>query len=369
MFFSITGHQDRRFPNNYQLDNLWFNCDAGWQRNGDRFYKGYKDNYCAINVNEELVAVDHSKPRSFPMWFRHGIITNLHPGAWKKTCADDSLAIKYTGEIVAGKLDLDLSVSTAILSVDQAVDQIMQLLNQSTEDLFNYRNKNLKLFCTGGLDTFLLYGMLSAYGVEFELIKDEHYELDDFVQRNQPALDLYWSYNRKQMHHWTRPTWLATGACGDEYFLRGPAVIAILTAWHNINFGQLLSQNTQAYHYHHFNKYQELWNTSWTNRRELQEKYPTRELLNQHIVDHLLNDYQHWHLGEVITWTPFKNINLVKILLQCDIQELLLQLLDGQINKRLIEQYSPNVLDFLSTYKNYNYKEKLPDFFTWHEQK
>jgi hypothetical protein len=167
------------------------------------------------------------------------------------------------------------------------------------------------------------------------------------------------------MHHWTTPTWLATGGCGDEYFLRGPEVIAMLTAWHDINFGQLLSENTQAYHYHHFNKYQDLWTDSWNNRQILQNLYSTREQLNQHIVDHLLNDHQHWHLGEVTTWTPFKNIKLVKILLQCNIQDLLPQFLDGKISRCIIEHYSPRVLDFVSTYKNYNNKEKLPNFFAW----
>jgi hypothetical protein len=367
MFFSITGTKDSRFPDHYQFDKLWFNCDSGWQLLPHGFYKGYADNYCKISVDKQGIAVEHSTPRSFPLWFQHGSITNLLPYNWQQAWTDDALAIKYTGEIVASKLDLDLAVPATVLSTDQAVDQIVRHLNRSTEDLFTYKNKNLKLFCTGGLDTFLLYGMLTAYGIEFELIKDEHYQLDEFTQQNQAALNSYWSY--KQMHYWTEPTWLATGSCGDEYFLRGPAVIAMLTAWHNINFGQLLSENPNAYHYQHFKKYQDLWTDSWLNRQALQSKYTTREQLNQHIIDHLLNDHQHWHLGKVTTWTPFKNIDLVKILLQCDIQDLLPQFLDGQLSKRIIKHYSPGVLDFTSTYKNYNNKEKLPDFFTWHEQR
>lgn len=369
MFFSITSLKDHRFPNNYPLGSLWFNCDSGWQRTSNTFYKGYRDNCCTIQITNNSINVDHSLPRSFPLWFQHKFITNLYPGDWQHAWADDGLAIKYDGEIVARKLKLDLTVPEVELSVDQALKQIVQHLNNSSEDLFNYRNKNLKLFCTGGLDTFLLYGMLAAYGIEFDLIKDEHYALDEFVMTNQPALDAYWSYNPKQMHHWIDPTWLATGGCGDEYFLRGPAVIAMLTAWHNINFGQLLSENPNAYHYHHFDKYNKLWQDSWDNRQTLQSQYPTRKQLNQHIIDHLLNDHQHWHLGNVTTWTPFKNINLAKILLQCNIQDLLPQFLDGQISKQIIKHYSPQLLDFVSTYKNYNNKEKLSDFFTWHEQK
>jgi hypothetical protein len=270
------------------------------------------------------------------------------------------------GIVTASKNKQNLTVSDQQLTVDQAVTQLIQQLNTATEDLHEYQNKNLKLFCSGGLDTFLLYSMLTAHKIPFDLIEQEHYACDEFTSTNKDTLKSFWSY--RQIHHWLEPTWLATGSHGDEYFLRGPTVIAMLTSWHDINIAQLLEQNITAYHYQYFKKYPELWDTAWKNRHSLREQYSTKKQLNQHIIDNLINDHQHWHLGNTITWTPFKNIQLVKILLQCDIVDLIPQFLDGQIIKTIINKYSPNVSNFVSKYKNHNNQEHLPKFFAWHNE-
>jgi hypothetical protein len=98
------------------------------------------------------------------------------------------------------------------------------------------------------------------------------------------------------------------------------------------------------------------------------KKYPTKQHLDRQIIDNLINDHQHWHLGNTITWTPFKNIDLVKILLRCNIVDLIPQFLDGQITKTIIKHYSPKALDFVSKYKNYNSQEHLPAFLVWHNE-
>jgi hypothetical protein len=201
---------------------------------------------------------------------------------------------------------------------------------------------------------------------KFELVTNEYYEPDQFTTENQSALDKFWAY--KQIHHWTEPAWLATGSHGDEYFLRGPAVIAMLTSWHNINFGELLMDNPNCYHYHHFNKYSELWKDSWNNRHQLQKEYPTIDLLNRQILNILVNDHQHWHLGNTLTWTPYMDIKIPKILLQCPIDELIPQFLDGRLSKDLIIDYNPDIIDYLSQYKNYNGKENLPKLYEYHRK-
>jgi hypothetical protein len=237
--------------------------------------------------------------------------------------------------------------------------QIRQLLDVKLTQV----PQDIKLFCSGGLDTLLLYGMLAG-SHDFELIQDDHYEPDTFTEQNREALKQFWAY--KQIHHWTHPTWLATGSHGDEYFLRGPTVIGMLTAWHDINFSKLLADNPTAYHYHHFNKYPDLWKNAWDNRNQIQDQYPTVELLHRQILNILVNDYQHWHLGNTLTWTPYKDINITKILLQCDINELIPQFLDGRLSKDLIIDYNPNIIDYLSKYKNHNMRENLPKLHEYH---
>ena len=77
MFFSITTGPDSRFPNQYECGGLWVNLDNGWSHKGTVWTKGYADNSCTITANTNTVKVEHSNPRSFPMWSAQGIITNL----------------------------------------------------------------------------------------------------------------------------------------------------------------------------------------------------------------------------------------------------------------------------------------------------
>jgi hypothetical protein len=159
---------------------------------------------------------------------------------------------------------------------------------------------------------------------------------------------------------------VATGSCGDEYLLRGPTTIAMLTSWHDINFGEMLQENPESYHYRHFNKYSSLWIDSWNNREKLKSQYPTRESLNQQILNMLVNDHQHWHLGNTLTWTPFNDINLAKILLRCNINELIPQFINGQLSKNIISKIDNRLLSSLSYYKNYNTQENLQKLLDYH---
>lgn len=366
MFFSVSTEPDRRFLNRIQHLDLWINFDAGWTLKSSSLRKGYQSNHCCIDLLDNGITVNHSHPRSFPMWFEHGFITNLYPDSGKQAWVRDSLHMMPDGRIVWTPLALDLLVPDDTITMTQALSRTIDLLDQSVQEL---NGQSLKLFCTGGLDTFLLYALLTHHKIKFDLLDHEQFESNRFVDLNRQALEHHWSYNRQQLHHWNNPTWLATGGCGDEYFLRGPAVIAMLAAWHDIDFALLLEQNPTCYHYHHFKRYQDLWHATWQQRELLREQYPTRAELMNHVMDNLANDHQHWHLEQTMTWTPFKNIEIARTLLQCDITDLIPQFLNGDLTRQIIARYCPEVLQFVSTYKNHNNLERIQEFIQWHQAK
>lgn len=355
MFFSISNNIDKRFPNNFCVDSLWFNCDNGWQQTDTTFYKGYPDNYCRVVFGQHGAVVEHSQPRSFPLWYCPGLITNLDCSL-SPLWADDQARIDQTGNVTLTKMSLGLEIQPNTLTIDQAKYLIQQRLNHKLSTVPD----NIKVYCSGGVDTMLIYSMVP----NCELLIDEYFQQDLFTVTNQAALEKFWAY--KQIHHWTQPTWLATGSHGDEYLLRGPVVISMLTAWHNINFSKLLSDRKDSYHYHHFTRYTELWQTAWNSRHQLQQEYPTVESLNQQVLNILANDHQHWHLGNTLTWTPLKDIEIAKILLQCSINDLLPQFIDAQLTKDLIVDYNPNIIDFVSKYKNFDSKIHLAKLLEYH---
>ena len=365
MFFSVTQQPDHRFDHSLSHLGLWINTDAGWTVNTDSVTKGYSSNHCRLVLSDQGVTIEHSEPRSFPLWFEHGFVTNLFPDRGQSAWVSDHLHVNPDGHIVWTPNNIDCRVPAQPLTLTQAQKTICAMLDRAVAEL---GDQPVKLFCSGGLDTYLLYALLTHHGSNFELIADNHWELNSFVVGNQTALSRYWSYNPGQLHHWTVPTWLATGGCGDEYFLRGPAVIAMLTAWHDIDFASVLAQHTDQYHYHHFVKYNNLWHETWQQRHDLRRQYPSREQLNSYVMNVLANDHQHWHLGETTTWTPFKNIEIARNLLQCDIQDLMPQFLHGEFTRQIISAYCPQILQFVSTYKNHNNHERIQQFLQWHQR-
>ena len=357
MFFSVTLQPDPRFPHQHPVNQFWFNCDSGWQKQGSSFSKGYQDNFCQVNLDADRAWLAHNEFRTFPLWYEPGCMTNLPRGDLQQAWANITVSMDSSGEITVKKHQLDLTVPTRTLTQDQAVSEIKTILDLKAQEFQALSPQNVKFYCSGGCDTMLLYVLARAHGLDFELLTDGHYESDGFTRTNQHTLDQFWAY--KQIHHWTEPTWLATGSCGDEYFLRGPAAIALITAWYDIDFAEVLKANPEAYHFHYFNKYPEVWAIAWQDRHNVRRTLPMRAALNHKVLNNLANDHQHWHLGNTLTWTPFHNLDIVKILLQLDITDLMGQFVDATISKQLISRYDARAVDYISTYKNVNSQENI----------
>jgi hypothetical protein len=73
----------------------------------------------------------------------------------------------------------------------------------------------------------------------------------------------------------------------------------------------------------------------------------------------LANDHQHWHLGQTLTWTPFLDLNLPRMWLACDLDDLMDQWLDAGMTKDLIRHYDASVLAGVSDFKNFDNRQNL----------
>jgi hypothetical protein len=70
------------------------------------------------------------------------------------------------------------------------------------------------------------------------------------------------------------------------------------------------------------------------------------------ILDWLANDHQHWHLGETLTFTPYKDLEILRLTMQSSPEQLLAQAIDASISKELVRKLDPSKLDYLAKYKN-----------------
>lgn len=374
MFFSVATESQSNFPCHYEFWSWKFDCDQGWTvlQETDRAvaFKGYSTdksadwlinnypwgsesvfggNFCVIQFTQDSVQLGHSQNRTFPLWISDSALTNFN-AVGLQLWSDARIAIRAPWILYSTEATPDWNIEST--TVEQATAKIIKLLvDQTQKFVANNTVDNLKVFTSGGLDTTLIHALLKHCQVPFTAIDHAHFEPDQFAD----DLQKFWGY--KQIHHWNHPTWLATGSCGDEYFLRGPLEIGMITAWHNIEFMPLVASRPDAYHWHYFSrdKNATTFQQQWNQREQLREKYPRFADLACHLLDMNRNDHQHWHLGHTLTWTPLQELDVTRILLGVEMSPALLEhFLNGSIVRDCIEQLDPASLQLLDQYKNKN---------------
>jgi hypothetical protein len=297
--------------------------------------------------------------RSFPLWWypKRAVLTNLSilDEFNVETIFVDQQVTLQGLSLKLHKIDPlgDIThIKPNSKTITQVVNETKSILTETCIDFFT-QYKNVNLFVTGGIDTMLLQSIIDSSGLHCNTIDREHFEYDLFTNKNIEQLqELHWAY--KQIHHWRGPNILMTGGCGDEFMMRGPNMVGLYCAWHNIDILDILRLTKNQYHsvYYLKDKNVRVFDDLWKNRWEWQDRLPTYKDLVEYILNYNANDHQHWHLGNTLTFTPFKNIDLTKLLLQLSPEQLTTQFTDANVNKQIIYNLSPNRLKEVSEFKN-----------------
>jgi len=386
MFFSISPGPDCRFPNQHKSTIGYFNCDNGWSKKiiNDNivFFKGYVEgnvdtilnslvnnptpqycgNFCVVIFYQHSCSITHDIHRGFPMYYYNSekMATNL--------LLDESTVPTVINSDALVSLDQNLYmqnkhfdcigfVDSTVLTFEQIIPLLIQRLINKTNSV-NFGDSPIKLFLSGGIDTATVATLLSScQNVRYDHIKYEHFDYDYFVYKNIKKIrEHHWGY-KTQIHHWTNPTVLASGACGDEFFMRGPTTAAMWASWHGIDILKLVAgAKNQNYMKLSFTtpKNKEIFQKALYNRSRLLELYPTINDLNLAILNIHVNDYQHWHIGNTVMFTPFKDLEICKLILQLPTDTILDQMLNATINKALIKALNPQWLKYVGQYKMTN---------------
>jgi hypothetical protein len=198
--------------------------------------------------------------------------------------------------------------------------------------------------------TFLLphFPSFKKFTKKFEIVDYEYKKFTHFYVKNwTTTINKFWGYN--QIHSWGDvPAVLLSGGCGDEYFLRGPAMLSVLAEHYNIDVLSLMEKNKQCYHA----KYLTIEKNIHYFRNKKKFHTLSKKYIMNYIVNTLINDHQHWHIDETICFTPFKNIKIPNIMMRLPKENIIEQILDAGFNKQLIIKNNPDDLKLLSEYKN-----------------
>ena len=357
MFFHIADQSQENYPCHWQLGSFCVSTDSGWQLRqigtAQVLYKGYVDaapvedrlldivlqttphilgNFCALVLSDNTLTIQTDRYRSFPIYISPDSINNLIPTehtAW----TDSMITVHSDLAVTENKFDV---IGHAWLPTS-TVDQIDQLLTDKIKQFASYNQLPLRVFLSGGVDTLLLYSYIRRLDIPHEMTWNLHTDLDEFYLANSVDIKKNWGYC--QIHHWQQPCVLASGAPGDEFMLRSPITANQYLLNRGTSIPDQLPAHHDCLHYAYFTKNLALF--------ENQTRATSPELCN--IV---ANDWQHWHLGNTLTWTPFRDLELFKLFLALPYEQALGQIMNSSVSRELIERNVPNLTRVLSDQKN-----------------
>jgi len=387
MFFSVSKTPQLNFSANWNYHGWCIDTDQGWNviKHNDcaLIYKGYVDdgdlhsevtvianeatglrsgNFCLLIVNINSVRVQHSRVRSFPVWYGNKIgITNLRP-LERHIYADAELVLYNDLSFVTNKIEILSEVKLHTQSRSTVISAIDEILTARFTKFAAHNQLPVKIFLSGGIDTALMYSYIKKLNIPHELVLAEHIEFDQFWVRNHWTItETHWAY--KQLHHWRQPTVLVSGCPGDEFSLRNPLMANMLALYHQCTITDLLDWNQNEHYLHRSyfdNKENMLAMEAQRHDPDLKPVFTDWDQLGPHLLDRAANDHQHWHLGNTLTFTPMRDLEILKLMLNLPWRDQVSQMLDSAISKELIKLNSPDILDILSVQKNTgNYLENL----------
>jgi asparagine synthetase B (glutamine-hydrolysing) len=347
MFFSISKQQQNDFPNHVQWGEFFIDFDNGWTVTDSSITKGYEGKSCDIRYIDNSVRLTAGVRQTFPLFVdeENFIVSNLF---------DNSNA--FVGSVTVTpteiyRMEYPVPQFTNLnLTDDEIINQIDTVIKNSILNIKH--NKPVKLFLTGGVDTLLLASYVVKYKVPYELVTCEHYDLDYFMCHNRSKLKKYWAY--KSLQHYRTPEVLLSGSNGDEMLGRHPADVCMILNYFDEDIVEI-SKQQKIYHSKYFLR--EKFIAEYEKIKQI--KFASEQELKQYIVVRNSVDFQHWHLGNTITYSPYDNLELINLVLNLSYPILKTQMLNAGVQKLLIERNAPELLRFLSDDKNSNNFEKL----------
>lgn len=310
-------------------------------------------NFCVIDYDTRSgsTIIKTNRYRGFMMWYDQHGLSNLVQKDYP-IWADSSINIDQSLRLHETKVDVIGKIDESKISRHELVDFVHNRLIKKIKSFLSNNHLPLRVFCSGGIDSMLVFSYIQALTDRFEMVWTNRTDWDEFWCRNQHYIrSNFWAYN--QIHHWTDPCVLTSGAPGDEFMLRSPTTANLWLRYNGTSIPTELSspryQNSLHSDYFRLTKHLDIF--------EDQKKHNSQSILSikdfyWKLCNMVINDCQHWHLGQTLTFTPLRDLEIFKKFLRLSPTDALSQIMDSSISKELIARNDPSLLDYLSGVKN-----------------
>jgi hypothetical protein len=374
MFFAIARETLSNFPNQIKFGEYVINTDNGWHLTHGSGYsalwKGYCDQGTMENLLEDIyrastptftgnfcvfifekstnkLLIRNDRYRGFPIYFGRQLLTNLIKQdhvIW----ADSMICLEKDFDLVEQKFDLIGNIEIDPVTESEIINFIIQRLDQRTENFLKHNQLPIRVFLSGGVDSMLVFSFLKKYTNSFQFVKYQHIDYDDFWLINAGTITQNWGY--QQIHHWIDSCMLTSGAPGDEFFLRSPTTAGMFCRYHDRDILTELKSDQwkDCLHrdYYYRKKNMKVFETISVDTTQDKKNF------FWNLCNINANDWQHWHIGNTLTWTPLRDLEIFKMFLRLPIDSALGQIMDSAISRAIIERNSPGLSDSISSQKN-----------------
>jgi len=342
MFFNIGPTPSDRFPVHVEHAGMCIDLDLGWTINDTIIYKGLPGNECTIQLTTDGIVVDPGPRRTFPVYYNSFNISNLIDYKTTYTSGQDLQVLN--ARVLAN------TESTTFTKLDLNDDELLDYLYDYIDDKVKNFNPGLpiKVFPTGGVDVALIISFILKHKKDYEFLNAEYKAMDYFTCHNRDNIGNNWAY--RDIHYWTEPSILMSGTLGDEMMLRNPQHAYMLAKLNGEDIIEILKANPNLYHSHYYSRSKLKYFYDEADALNLDEEKTKNFILGRNSFD-----YQHWHMGETLTWTPLNDLIITNIMLNFSYAALRDQFLDAGISKKLIARNNPEHLKLVSKLKNVNH--------------
>ena len=341
MYFQISQDRNYNFPEFYKINKFSLSTDMGWTEIQGSFgkiiYKGYAyidleqflktydpetvhnyhGSFTAIMEKNNKIYIIHDTSREYPIFIDKKIttITNLQRSN-DTQYPDVSIHLDCdSNEICESHHEFKFSKGTDV-NLNDTADTILNLINNDIQS-FNNRYKNpIKVVPTGGIDSTLLIAVLKYNNVDFEVIDYEYKKWTYFYKKNRNTVtnNINEGVFINVGHTWGEvPTTLANGWHADQQFFRCYLPLAVFCKYKSIDFISQLEKNKNTYSYQFLKK--EIVDRQ-SQLSKVLDRISNTDLAYKRIFEIIRASFQPWSFEKTIYWSPFKNLEITKNVLQ-----------------------------------------------------
>ena len=383
MFFQISKSKNEKFPNCIRLNHKFcVNLDNDWQiikdKNNLIIFKGLidcedltlesiknekKGSYTAIVDDGDNIYVLHDQLRAYPLFYNteKTIITNLYQEdiydrdryELKKIYSDNTLRINKDGKIIINHIKTPYNIPDKKYQLNEAVEKINNILNNSISTFCKKNNRPIKINLTGGFDSLLIYSVLKKKNIDFEILDFEYKEWDYFYMNNTSnILKTQPLFSRASM--WKNESnVIATGYHGDQIFIREVWLLILFCRLNDIQYNDIKNNFKTSYMYENFIKNEQ------SNIPLIKDCYAIdkKKIIGKMFSFVRAADFM-WHIDKTYYWSPLKDLEIMKIILNLNTNDVIDNAFNCTIQRKLLEINYPEVLDLVSEKKNWvNYSK------------